>query len=171
MKSMLLMFLGIIAMSVPSQSKVTKQPYGKAADGTPVELYTLQDDKITVRIMTYGGIIVSLKAPDRNGKQADIVLFRPRLTSTSRREQAIYGRDHRPIRQPNCRRYLRAGRQDLSCPQKRWRQYLHGTSGFNKKVWAGKEIKDGGTDLMSAKTARRDSRHTYVDGSLHAERE
>ena len=61
-------------MTVPSQSKVTKQPYGKAADGTPVELYTLQDGKLTVRIMTYGGIIVSLEAPDRNGKTADIVL-------------------------------------------------------------------------------------------------
>jgi len=54
MKSTLLILLGIIAMSVPSQSKVTKQPYGKAADGTPVELYTLQDGKITVRMVEVG---------------------------------------------------------------------------------------------------------------------
>ena len=50
MKSTLLLALVMIAMTVPSQSKVTKEAYGKAADGTPVDLYTLQDGKLTVRI-------------------------------------------------------------------------------------------------------------------------
>jgi hypothetical protein len=42
--------------------------------GTPVELYTLSDGAYEVRIATYGGIVVSLKAPDRNGKSADVAL-------------------------------------------------------------------------------------------------
>ena len=53
---------------------MTAQPFGKLADGTPVELYTLSDGAYEVRIATYGGIVVSLKAPDRNGKSADVVL-------------------------------------------------------------------------------------------------
>jgi aldose 1-epimerase len=56
------------------KTKVTAQPFGKLADGTPVGLYTLSDGAYEVRIATYGGIVVSLKAPDRNGKSADLVL-------------------------------------------------------------------------------------------------
>jgi hypothetical protein len=44
-------------------------------DGTPVEIYTLRNDKgMEARIMTYGGIVVSLKVPDKNGKFGDVVL-------------------------------------------------------------------------------------------------
>jgi aldose 1-epimerase len=44
-------------------------------DGKPVELYTLTNAHgIEVRVMTYGGIIVSVKTPDRNGHFADITL-------------------------------------------------------------------------------------------------
>jgi aldose 1-epimerase len=53
---------------------VTSQPFGKMPDGTPVEIYTLSDGAFEARIATYGGVVVSLKAPDRNGKIADVVL-------------------------------------------------------------------------------------------------
>src|ERR1700694_3238024 len=56
-------------------SPVTKQPYGTMKDGTPIELYTLTSSSgMEARIITYGGIVVSLTAPDRGGKQGDIVL-------------------------------------------------------------------------------------------------
>jgi aldose 1-epimerase len=53
---------------------VTKQPFGKMPDGTPIEIFTLSDGIVEARIMAFGGIIVSLKTPDRNGKLEDIVL-------------------------------------------------------------------------------------------------
>jgi aldose 1-epimerase len=44
-------------------------------DGTAVELYTLTNAKgMQAGIITYGGTVVSLTAPDRNGKYADVVL-------------------------------------------------------------------------------------------------
>lgn len=44
-------------------------------DGKLVELYSLHvDDGTTVKISTLGGTITSWTAPDRNGKQADVVL-------------------------------------------------------------------------------------------------
>src|SRR5271170_1361887 len=64
--------LVFLAMTVQSYAKVSKQPAG-TVDGKAIDLYTLQDGKITVKILTYGGIVMSLEAPDRNGKQADIV--------------------------------------------------------------------------------------------------
>jgi aldose 1-epimerase len=54
---------------------VTKAPFGQTADGTPVEIYTLRNGKgMEARIMTYGGIVQSLKVPDKNGKPGDVVL-------------------------------------------------------------------------------------------------
>lgn len=50
-------------------------PFGTTADGTPVELYTLTNSHgVTAKIMTRGATLVSLVAPDRNGKLADVLL-------------------------------------------------------------------------------------------------
>jgi aldose 1-epimerase len=58
-----------------SASQIEKQPFGQTPDGRAVELYTLRNDKgAEARIMTYGGIVVSLKMPDRNGQMDDVVL-------------------------------------------------------------------------------------------------
>jgi aldose 1-epimerase len=52
-----------------------KQAYGKTPDGADVELYTLTNaNGMQAGIITYGGTLVSLTAPDRNGKYADVVL-------------------------------------------------------------------------------------------------
>jgi aldose 1-epimerase len=54
---------------------VTRQPFGKTRDGIDTEIFTLKNTNgIEVRITNYGGIITSLKTPDRNGTFADIVL-------------------------------------------------------------------------------------------------
>ncbi|MDZ7262263.1 MAG: galactose-1-epimerase, partial [candidate division KSB1 bacterium] len=54
---------------------ISKQPFGKTADGTPVDLWTLTNDHgMTAKITNYGGIVVSLMVPDRNGKLEDVVL-------------------------------------------------------------------------------------------------
>src|SRR4051794_22230523 len=57
-----------------AKTNVTKQPFGKLPDGTPVDIYTLTSGSIEARIMTYGGIVQSLHVPDRAGKPADVVL-------------------------------------------------------------------------------------------------
>ncbi len=54
---------------------ITRSPFGKKADGTPVDLYKMKNSHgLEVEIITMGGIIVSLRTPDRNGELADIVL-------------------------------------------------------------------------------------------------
>jgi len=75
--------LGIIAayltgchsMSNTSTGTITKTAFGRTPDGTPVDLYTLRNAKgMEATIMTYGGIVTSLKVPDRNGRFDDVVL-------------------------------------------------------------------------------------------------
>jgi len=58
-----------------SQTHIDKVPFGAAPDGQAVDLYTLRNDKgAEARIMTYGGILLSLKVPDRAGQLGDVVL-------------------------------------------------------------------------------------------------
>lgn len=51
------------------------EPWGKTADGTPVERYTLTNEAGTIaKIITYGATLNELHVKDRDGKLADIVL-------------------------------------------------------------------------------------------------
>ena len=53
----------------------SSRDFGKTKGGEAVQLFTLTNAKgMEVSITNYGGIIVSLKAPDRSGKLADVVL-------------------------------------------------------------------------------------------------
>lgn len=67
-------WLMLYTLSMEAESKVTSQPFGKLPDGTSVEIFKLSDGAFEAQIATYGGILVSLKAPDRNGKVDDVVL-------------------------------------------------------------------------------------------------
>src|SRR2546422_600538 len=67
--------LGCASVAPPALHQVTHQAFGKTSDGTPVDLYTLRNAKgAEVRISNYGGIVVSLKVPDRKGRLGDVVL-------------------------------------------------------------------------------------------------
>jgi aldose 1-epimerase len=57
------------------KATVAKGSFGALPDGTAVDLYTLTNaGGVEARVITYGGIIVSLKVPDRTGKLDDVVL-------------------------------------------------------------------------------------------------
>ena len=69
----ILFLSALVTMNCSSQ----KQPreFGKLPSGETVELYTLKNAKgVEADISTYGGVIVSLKVPDRSGALGDIVL-------------------------------------------------------------------------------------------------
>ena len=63
------------AAAAPARAGVTRAPFGKLADGTAVESFTLRNAHgLEVRAITYGAIITSLRVPDRAGRLGDIVL-------------------------------------------------------------------------------------------------
>ncbi|MGH8023596.1 MAG: aldose epimerase family protein [Limisphaerales bacterium] len=54
---------------------ITHEPFGVTQDGKPVEIYTLKNNNgMVVRILTYGGIVQTIKVPDKNGQMGDVVL-------------------------------------------------------------------------------------------------
>ncbi len=51
------------------------KPFGKTNDGTAVEQYILRNSHgMQATVITYGGVLQSLKVPDKNGKVDDVVL-------------------------------------------------------------------------------------------------
>lgn len=58
-----------------SADQISRKPFGKTPDGTPVSLYTLSNKSgMVVKIMTLGGIITSIVVPDRDGTPGDVAL-------------------------------------------------------------------------------------------------
>src|SRR5260370_23420492 len=52
-----------------------KKSFGKTPDAQPVDLFVLTNKSgAEASITNYGGAVVSIKVPDRNGKLADVVL-------------------------------------------------------------------------------------------------
>ena len=56
-------------------TSIVKTSFGKLSDGQEAELYTLTNNNgMKVSVTNYGGIIVSVWVPDKNGIMADVVL-------------------------------------------------------------------------------------------------
>ena len=63
-----------ILVAGTAQAKIEKTAWGESRDHKKVDLYTLTNSHgLVARISTYGGAVVGLDVPDRNGKMADIV--------------------------------------------------------------------------------------------------
>ncbi len=63
------------AVGQKADSGVKRSVFGKMANGKKIDLYTLTNKNgMKVEISNYGGIVVSIVVPDRNGKMADVAL-------------------------------------------------------------------------------------------------
>ncbi|WP_332367677.1 aldose epimerase family protein [Spirosoma telluris] len=62
----------------PPKAGITKTKFGSFPDGREADLFTLRNAKgMVVQITNYGGYIVSWTAPDKAGKQEEIILSVP----------------------------------------------------------------------------------------------
>lgn len=66
---------GCASAGKSGEGQISKAPFGKTRDGTPVDLYTLRNAHgVEAQICNYGGLVTSIKVPDRNGNFGDVVL-------------------------------------------------------------------------------------------------
>ena len=58
-----------------SQAEINPEAFHRIVGGSQVDLYTLKNSNgLEANITNYGGILVSLPVPDKNGKFTDVVL-------------------------------------------------------------------------------------------------
>lgn len=147
-----IVFLGAVVLLLVSagegQTNVKKEQFGKLPDGTPIDVYTLTEGSVEARVTNYGGYLVSLKVPDRNGKAEDVVLGFDDLDgyvyNTTHKGTAFLG--------PIVGRYanrIAGGRftldgKEYSLAINNGPNALHGgPHGFHTVVWTGRLIPDG----------------------------
>ncbi len=130
------------ADAASGKSTVVQKLYGKLADGTEVTQFTLTNATgAEAQIITYGGIVTSLKMPDRNGKLGDIVLGYDTLDGYLKESPyfgALIGRYGNRIGKGtftlNGKTYQLANNDNKI-------NHLHGgTKGFDKVVWTAKVV-------------------------------
>ena len=131
-----------VAAVAPAQT-VSKASFGKTSDGQNIDLYTLRNTHgVEAKITNYGGIVVSLKVPDRNGKFDDVVLgfndLDTYLTSNGPYLGALIGRYGNRIAKG---RFTLNG-VEYKLATNNGANHLHGgIKGFDKVVWNGREMK------------------------------
>jgi len=112
------------------------------ATGETVELFTLKNSKgVTATIIGWGGIVVSLTAPDRAGRFADVVLGYDTLEPYLKPNPyfgALVGRYGNRIAKGE----FPLDGQVYHLPKNNGENTLHGGKvGFGQKLWAVREIK------------------------------
>jgi len=117
------------------KADVKRQSFGKA-DGQDVDLYTLTNAHgLEAKITNYGGIVVALKVPDRQGKLGDIVLGYDRLEDYLKSTSyfgALIGRYGNRIAKG---RFTLNG-MGYKLATNNGENHLHGgVKGFDKVVW------------------------------------
>jgi aldose 1-epimerase len=137
----LIVLLAVCSLLAQAQATVTKAPFG-TVDGQSVDLYTLRNvHGVEVKITNYGGILVSLKVPDRNGKFDDVVLGFNDLDTYLKGHPyfgALIGRYGNRIAKG---RFTLNG-VEYKLAVNNGENTLHGgLKGFDKVVWTGKEMK------------------------------
>lgn len=140
---------------------MTQQPFGDV-EGKPVELYTLKNSNgMEVGIMTYGGIIVSIKTPDQNGQIADVALGFNSLDDYLKGHPyfgALVGRYGNRIAKGKFtlddQEYTLAINNDPNA--------LHGgLKGFDKKIWEAKQIEQDGQPALELTCTSPDGEEGY----------
>lgn len=121
------------------------QPYGTTSDGQAVEEYILTNaNGMEVQIITYGGIITSIRVPDRDGMMANVTLGLGSLADYEARNiyfGTITGRYANRIARG---RFTLSG-VEYTLAVNDGENSLHGgIKGFDKQVWKAAEISEGG---------------------------
>jgi aldose 1-epimerase len=154
--------------SSEAKSSMKKQPFGKTEDGRAVDLFTLTNKKgMEVAITNFGGIIVSLKAPDKNGKYDDVVLGYDSLDGYLTNKAyfgAIIGRYGNRIAHGQ----FKLDGKTYNLPKNDGDNTLHGgTTGFNKRLWSAKDVSGSKGQALELTVVSKDGEEGFP-GNLSA---
>jgi aldose 1-epimerase len=122
---------------------VTRRSFGTLADGSPIDLYVITKGDVELSAMTYGGIIVSLRVPDRDGRAGDVVLGHETL------ERYLPNPAYLGAVAGRCANRIANGRFRLDgisyqLAANDGAHHLHGGNrGFDRHVWTALPIREG----------------------------
>jgi aldose 1-epimerase len=128
-----------------TMTKTSRETWGTLQTGESVDLFTLRNASgMTARITNYGGILVSLTAPDKNGAFADVVLGFDTLARYEEKNPffgCITGRYANRIGVAA----FKIDGQLFRVTANSGKNHIHGGKvGFDKKLWRGESVEKTG---------------------------
>lgn len=141
---------------------ISKKYYGKISDGTEVYIFTLMNSKgSSVDITNYGGIVVSLFVPDRDGKMDDVVLGFDNLEDYFTNEPyfgAVIGRNSNRTEKAQ----FELDGVVYTLDKNHGSNHLHGGSaGFHKAVWDAETVDFHGRESLQLSYHSKDGEEGY----------
>jgi len=125
-------------LQAEANPKMQKQSFGKTEDGQPTDLYILTNKNgMEAAITSYGGTVVSLKVPDRNGKIDDVVLGYDKLEDYAA-GKAYFGATVGRYANRIAHAKFTLDGVTYTLPKNDGDNHLHGV--FNKRVWDAKDV-------------------------------
>jgi aldose 1-epimerase len=143
-------------------TQVSRQPFGQTQDGTPVHLYTLRNSKgAEARISNYGGLVIALKVPDRNGNLGDVTLGYDTIDGYLKETPyfgALIGRYGNRIAKGK----FTLNGQEYTLAVNNGPNALHGgLKGFDKVVWDPKILASAEGPALQLKYVSKDGEEGY----------
>lgn len=165
---LIIIFLVIISNSCTKISKkmqvlkIDKIQFGETMDGTDVDQFILSNNNgMEIRIITYGGIITSWTAPDKNGNYKDIVLGYNTLAEYEAETPyfgALIGRYGNRIAKGK----FSLDDQEYTLAVNNGVNHLHGgLKGFDKVIWDAKTIVSDSTVSLELSYLSKDMEEGY----------
>ena len=164
-----LLWLPTVQRSLAETAKpMEKKAFGTTPDGKTADLYILKNKNgMEVSITNYGGIVTSIKVPDRSGKMADVLLGHDTLEGYIA-DKVYFG--------ATVGRYCnRIGHAEFSIDGTKYTlaknngdNTLHGgIKGFNKALWEAKDVSKGGEPALELTYVSKDGEEGFP-GNLTA---
>jgi aldose 1-epimerase len=147
---------------------INREPFGTVDDlaspssGLAVDCYTLDNGEgMELKVLTYGGIIQSIRVPDRHGRVGNVALGFDNLRQYVT-ENAYFGSITGRVANRIASGRFRLDGVDHQLATNDPPNHLHGGDfGFDKRVWTAEEIVDGSDVGLRLTYTSRDGEERY----------
>ncbi len=117
--------------------------FKKTIDGKQNDLYFLKNGNIEMAVTNFGGRIVSLCVPDKDGKMADVVLGFKSIDEYLNAKEAFHGALIGRVGNRIAKGQFQLDSVTYVLPQNNGVNHLHGgPKGFHNQVWETKSVTD-----------------------------
>lgn len=122
------------------ETNLNEKDFETVIDGKPVKLYWLKNKDLTLAITNYGGRIVGLWLPDKNGKMTDVIIGRSSTDAYIKGPESYFGATIGRVGNRIAKgKFSLNGKEYTTQPNNNENALHGGEHGFQDKVWDAKQ--------------------------------